>query len=128
YPLKVQRRKRGSGGQGGKPGGRVQERDWLQRLPRYRVGRRVLVVELDLLEYAPGGLRIACNHVSDLARDREISAAVVPDVQDEFVDAGSCKLLDRVHEIFFRRGDMIIEQQVADGADGRGYRFHVLHR
>ena len=87
-----------------------------------RIGRRVLVVELDLLERASGGRHRPGDHVGELAGDVEIAAAVVADVEHEIDNALPLESVDRVDQLLLRGGNMVVELKVthdsARGCDG----------
>jgi hypothetical protein len=87
----------------------------------------MLVVETHLLEEPAVGRTRTRDHVGELARDVEVTAAVVADVQHEVVDPGVAQLLDRRDQLLLGRGDVIVEQHVADAPERVVDGLHVLH-
>jgi hypothetical protein len=62
----------------------------------------------------PEGTRGPGDHVRDLARDEQVSAAVVAHVEDQVVDARGAHLLDGRDQLLLCRPDVIVEQQIPD--------------
>ena len=86
----------------------------------------MFVVEAYFFErLSPGGR--PRDHVGHLTGNREITAAVVAQIEHEVVDTGLFELGHRVNDRPFRGRDVIVEQHVADRAGACLDGLIVLH-
>ncbi len=79
-----------------------------------RIGVRILGIEGGLLECLAAGACRVRDHVSELRRDIEIAAAVVPDVEHEILDPQRLELGNGGRQLSFGWRIVIVEQDVAD--------------
>ena len=72
-------------------------------MARDRIDRRMLVVERGSLEGLAGSMAGTSDHVGELTGDVEVTAAVVPDVENQILDARAFQRRNRVDEGLLRR-------------------------